>query len=270
MPRKKDVPKSKAPKVAHVVPEWAKKVKAYREESKKTQVEVEKAINATVNTLSLVENGRREFTPTQRHLFFELIGKPEDSSIPTTVRDLVASGSKKAAKPKPAKNSRATKAVIPAKAPKSARVPKTPVEAPVLTSPAASLNEPTAEVAAPLAANVDQPDPGTRKGKKPSTDNGLKVITTYLEKDTKDDVPKPARNGRNKQLIQGAPVHSELAQPSSSKPAEPLTVHSFSPVKEAVLRDIIRILNNQSLSDNQAKRLHGLFTSLAVNALLGE
>jgi hypothetical protein len=37
-----------------------------------------------------------------------------------------------------------------------------------------------------------------------------------------------------------------------------------------VLRDITRILGNPGLSDNQAKRLHGLFTSLAVNALLGE
>jgi hypothetical protein len=37
-----------------------------------------------------------------------------------------------------------------------------------------------------------------------------------------------------------------------------------------VLCDISRILSNPGLSDNQAKRLHGLFTSLAVNALLGE
>jgi hypothetical protein len=40
-------------------------------------------------------------------------------------------------------------------------------------------------------------------------------------------------------------------------------------VKEAVLSDISRILSNPGLSDSQAKALHNLFTSLAVNALLG-
>jgi len=103
MPKKSSA-HPQAPNGAHVVPGWAKKVKVYREEAKKTQVEVEKALKSPVNTMSLVENGHREFTPTQRNLFFEFIGKQEDSTIPTKVRDLVPSGPKKAAKPaKPAK-----------------------------------------------------------------------------------------------------------------------------------------------------------------------
>lgn len=94
-----------------------------------------------------------------------------------------------------------------------------------------------------------------------------------VEKGTKDEVLKPARKARKQKLVLASPVQSEPAQPTSSKPAEPPAAHAahaISPVKEAVLRDIIRILNNPGLSDNQAKCLHALFTSLAVNALLGE
>jgi DNA-binding XRE family transcriptional regulator len=120
MPRKSSNPKPTASKTGHIVPEWAKKVKGYREEAKKTQVEVEKAIKATVNTMSLVENGRRQFTPTQRNLFFELIGKPEDSSIPTTVRDLVPNAPKKATKASKPKEKRKTKGAKPAEAAKVA------------------------------------------------------------------------------------------------------------------------------------------------------
>jgi hypothetical protein len=41
-------------------------------------------------------------------------------------------------------------------------------------------------------------------------------------------------------------------------------------IMEAVLSDIIRILGNPGLSDSHAKRLHWLFTSVAVNAVLEE
>jgi DNA-binding XRE family transcriptional regulator len=121
MPKKSSNPTPTASKTGHVVPEWAKKVKGYRENAKKTQVEVGKAIKATANTLSLVENGRREFIPTQRNHFFELIGQPEDSSIPTTVRDLVPSDPKKATKPAKPVAKRKTKSTKPAKAAKVAK-----------------------------------------------------------------------------------------------------------------------------------------------------
>jgi transcriptional regulator with XRE-family HTH domain len=267
MPRKPTTTKTASPKTPHVVPEWAKKVKGYREEAGNTQAEIEKALGASVNTLSLIENGRREFTPTQRHLFFELVGKPEDTSIPTTVRDLVPKVSEKVAKPKPVKKDKATKS---AKAPKTAKHAKAPVETPVPNASRASQGAATAEETAVPAATTVQPDPRPRKGQKPSTDNALEGITTYVKKGTKDEVTKPTRKTRTQKLVLAAPIHPEPAQLASSKPAEPAAAHAISPVKEAVLRDIIRILNNPGLSDNQAKRLHGLFTSLAVNALLGD
>ena len=266
MPRKPTSPKTKSPKTTHVVPEWAKKVKAYREEAKNTQVEVEKAINATVNTMSLIENGRREFTPTQRHLFFELISKPEDTLIPTTVRDLVPTASK-IAKPKATKKAKAAKA---AKAPKTAKGSMETVETPVPIASPASQGIATEQEATVFAPTVVQPDPRPRKGRKPSKDKALKGITNAVENGTKDVAPKPTRKARNQKLVLVAPAQAEPARPLSSKPAKPATAHAISPVKEAVLRDIIRILTNPGLSDNQAKGLHGLFTSLAVNALLGE
>jgi len=265
MPSNSTSPKTTSFKTPHVVPEWAKKVKAYREEAKNTQVEIEKAINATVNTMSLIENGRREFTPTQRHLFFELIGKPEDASIPTRVRDLVPSAAKPA-KPKATKKARVAKAV---KTPKMAKTSKAPVETPV-SMPSAASQDAVAEEATVLAPTAVQPEPRPRRGRKPSTDKALKAITTAVEKGPKDEVSKPTRKARNQKLILATPVQAKPAQPTSGKPAEPATTHAISPVKEAVLRDVIRILNNPGLSDTQAKRLHGLFTSLAVNALLGE
>ena len=81
--------------------------------------------------------------------------------------------------------------------------------------------------------------------------------------------PKAGRKPRAPKHIDAAPLKPATAQikpikaGSAPKPA-------ISPVKEAVLRDISRVLSSPGLSDNQAKRLHGLFTSLAVNALLGE
>ena len=229
MPKKTSPKTTSIPKGAHVVPEWAKKVKAYREEAKKTQVEVEKALKATVNTLSLVEHGHREFTPTQRNLFFEFIGKQEDSTIPTKVRDLVPSGPKKAAKP-----------AKPAKAKKVGKTPKVPVEAAVV-QPAPDVQSvapaPMEEVIAPTSPTV-QTRPRSRRTRKPA--------------------------------VAPAPVPPAPAKQTPVVSVEPATNQAPSPVKEAVLRDISRILGNPGLSDNQAKRLHGLFTSLAVNALLGE
>lgn len=75
MPSQKSAQESKPPKSPKAVPEWAKKVKAYREEAGKTQVETRNAIHASVNTVSLVERGIREFTASERKLFFEFIWK---------------------------------------------------------------------------------------------------------------------------------------------------------------------------------------------------
>jgi len=266
MPRKSTVTRTTLPKVPHVVPEWAKQVKTYREEAGNTQVEIEKAINATVNTMSLIENGRREFTPTQRHLFFELVGKPEDTSIPATVRDLVPSAPK-LNKPKATKKAKAAK---PAKAPKMVKATKAYAETPVsMALPTSQVPAVAVEATVPAPSAV-QLDPHPRKGPASSTDKALKAIATTVEKGPKEEVSKPARKARNQRLVLAAPVQPEPGSPVSSKSAEPATAHAISPVKEAVLRDIIRILNNPGLSDSQAKSIHGLFTSLAVNALLGE
>lgn len=266
MPRKPISPKTTSPKTPHIVQEWAKKVKSYREEVGKTQVEIEKALGATVNTMSLIENGKREFTPTQRNQFFELISKPEDTSIPTTIRDLVPTTTK-IVKPKATKKAKAAKA---AKAPKIAKASKAPVETSMPIASPASQDAETADEATVLAPTAFPPDPRPRRGRKPSTDNALKAITTAVEEGTKDDAPKPTRRARNQKLVLGAPLQPEHGQPASVKYSESHTSNAISPVKEAVLRDVIRILNNPGLSDNQAKRLHGLLTSLAVNALLGE
>ena len=232
MPKKKNPVRPQVPKSAHVVPEWAKKVKAYREEAKKTQVEVEKALKATVNTLSLVENGRREFTPTQRNLFFELVGKPEDTSIPTTVREMAPLVPKKAAKPPQ-----------PAKAPKAGKASKGPAIAPLVILAPDSQGDPSFTVEAQAPASPKPDEKGTTK------------------RTTKPRARKPTGV---------APAKPAPFEHLPIVPAEPVPIQAPSPVKEAVLRDISRILGNPSLSDNQAKRLHGLFTSLAVNALLGE
>jgi transcriptional regulator with XRE-family HTH domain len=237
MPRKSSNPKPTASKTGHVVPEWAKKVKSYREEAKKTQVEVEKAIKATVNTLSLVENGRREFTPTQRNLFFELIGQPEDSSIPTTVRDLVPSAPKKAAKAAKPVTKRKSKSTKPAKAAKVAEES----ESAIVAIPAADLQD-----AEPAPAAI--------------SDENATVASTAM----------PLRKPRTLKSLESAPVQAPPTQETPIRPAKSAPTQVISPVKEAVLSDFSRILSNPGLSDAQAKRLHGLFTSLAVNALLGE
>jgi len=237
MPRKSSNPTPTASKTGHVVPEWAKKVKGYREEAKKTQVEVEKALKAMVNTMSLVENGRREFTPTQRNLFFELIGQPEDSSIPTTVRDLVPSGPKKAAKaakPVTKRKTKGTKSANPAKL--------------------AEESEP-ALVAIPVTALKD-----AELAPAEISDANATVAAAL----------KPIGKLRTRKSIEDAPVQVPPTQVKPILPAKSAPTRAISPVKEAVLCDISHILGNPGLSDSQAKRLHGLFTSLAVNALLGE
>jgi transcriptional regulator with XRE-family HTH domain len=237
MPRKSSNPTATASKTGHVVPEWAKKVKDFREKAKKTQVEVEKAIKATVNTLSLVENGRRQFSPTQRNLFFEFIGQPEDSSIPTTVRDLTPSAPKKAAKPGKPVTKRKTKSTKPAKAAKVA----------VESEPAL--------VAIP-GTDIKEAEPGPA---------GISDANATVAA-----APKPIRKPKTRKSIEAAPVQVPPMQATPIRPAKSAPTQAVSPVKEAVLCDISRILSNPGLSDAQAKRLHGLFTSLAVNALLGE
>jgi transcriptional regulator with XRE-family HTH domain len=237
MPRKSSNLKPTASKTGHIVPEWAKKVKGYREEAKKTQVEVEKAIKATVNTLSLVENGRREFTPTQRNLFFEFIGQPEDTSIPTTVRDLVPSDPKKATKPAKPVTKRKSKSTKPAKAAKVAEES----EPALVAIPATDIKDSESATAAISDANA-----------------------------TVAAAPKPPRKPKTRKTLESAPVPAPPTQATPIPPAKSAPTQVISPVKEAVLSDISRILSNPGLSDNQAKRLHGLFTSLAVNALLGE
>jgi transcriptional regulator with XRE-family HTH domain len=237
MPRKSTNPTPTASKTAHVVPEWAKKVKGYREEAKKTQVEVEKAIKATVNTLSLVENGRRQFTPTQRNLFFELIGQPEDSSIPTTIRDLTPSAPKRATKAAKPATKRKTKGTKPAKAAKVA-VESEPA---LVAIPATDIQDAESAPEAISDANA-----------------------------TAAAAPKPATKPKTRKSLEAVPVQAPPMKATPIPAAKPARIQGISPVKEAVLNDICRILSNPSLNDAQAKRLHGLFISLAVNALLGE
>jgi len=229
---KKSPARPQAAKGAYVVPEWAKKVKAYRDAAGKTQVEVERALKATVNTLSLVENGHRNFTPAQRSLFFELVGKPEDTSIPATVR-AVAPAAKKAAKP-----TRRGKGLT---APKGPQVKASVQAIPAPAAPDIQEVAPVSAEAVPVAVSAQ---PGAKAARKRT--------------------PKP--RGRK-------PLETPAVQPAAEQrpmaPRTPAPVQNLSPVKEAVLRDLNRILSNPGLSDDQAKRLHGLFTSLAVNALLG-
>jgi hypothetical protein len=237
MPRKPTNLKPNASKTGHVIPEWAKKVKSYREEAKKIQVEVEKAIKATVNTMSLVENGRREFTPIQRNLFFEFIGQPEDSSIPTTVRDLMPSAPKKTTKPAKSVTKPKTKSTKPANAAKVAEKS----EPALVAIPGTDIKDAESAPAAISDANA--------------------TFAAAL---------KPTRKPKTRKSIGAATVQAPPTQGTPIQPAKSASTQAISPVKEAVLCDISRILTNPGLSDAQAKRLHGLFTSLAVNALLGE
>ena len=228
MPKKSSA-RPEPPKTARVVPEWAKKVKAYREGAKKSQVEVEKVLKAAANTMSLVETGRREFTPTQRNLFFDLIGQPEDTSIPTTVRGIVPL------------------------VPKTAAKPAKPTKAPEQVLAKASVAGPEIQLAPDL----------------PSAAPAERVTAPASSKDDARGTMKPTAKPRaSKPAGAVLPVAPAVQLPAAA--AAPAPIPGLSPVKDAVLKDLSRILGNPGLSDNQAKRLHGLFTSLAVNALLGD
>jgi len=275
MPRKSNNPTPASPKAPHVVPEWAKKVKVYREEAGKTQVEVQTALKSKINTMSLIENGRREFTPAQRTFFFELIGKPEDTSIPTKISDPapVVSKNVKVARPAPKKAGKAAKPAKPEKAPKVAKAPKrlkaAPEAIPGSEVQDAVLVPPSAKESTIPASPVAQPNRRFRKSRKASADAALKAVTNYVEMPATSPAPKNTRKARAKKHTLAATSQPGVAEPTPLvlKPAASMGI---SPVKEAVLRDINRILSSPGLSDSQVKRLHGLFTSLAVNALLGE
>jgi len=264
MPRSKSTARTKVITGARAVPEWAQKVKSLREEAGNTQLDLQKAMKLKVNGMSLIETGRRQFTEEERKLFFELIGQPEDTSIPVKIIDLESSASKKAAKPaKPKSKKTATakpaKPVRPAKAAKVGKAPKGSKVAPT------ALPVPSAKDVAPASPSIPA-EPRPKRGRKPA------ALSASMA------VPKPAEQ------VAAAAVPLRIKSASTRKPAEVVSqntpqrqagepvvaIQSISPVKEAVLRDISRILSNPGLSDNHAKRLHGLFTSLAVNALLGE
>ena len=253
MPKKSTAP-TKTPKDIQVVPDWAKKVKVYREEAGISQGDIQKAFKTKFNTMSPVETGRRKFTPSERKQFFELIGKGEDPSIPTSDRDTVLSAPKavKAAK-KPAKAAKTQKA---AKAPKAEVALLTP-SAPV-SEESAPVSVPNGDVKAP-AAPATEPKAHVRRGRIPSTPADSPVAPALKQ------IRQPGKG----KFTKAASTPSVAAQPIPIKAAAHAPVSEISPVKEAVIRDISRILSNPGLSDSQAKALHNLFTSLAVNALLG-
>jgi len=272
MPKKSDTTIPSSPKAPHVVPEWAKKVKAYREEAGKIQVEVQTALKSKINTMSLIENGRREFTPEQRTLFFELIGKPEDTTIPTKISDPAPVVSKKikVATPVPKKAGKAEKPAKPGKPSKVAKAPRKLKVVPEVVSGSEIQDAvPAPPTAEEVASPVAQRNRRSRKSRKASADTALKAVTDYVEKSATDAAPKNTRKARAKKHSLATTVQSGVSEPTPLV-VEPTASMGISPVKEAVLRDLNRILSSPGLSDSQAKRLHGLFTSLAVNALLGE
>jgi hypothetical protein len=261
---KKSPAPTKTPKSPQAVPDWAKKVKAYREDAGITQGDIQKAFKAPYNFMSPLENGRRKFTPMERKLFFELIGKDEDTSIPTSDRDTVPSAPKQAHKAVKA----AKKPAKTAKTAKAAKAPKAKVA--LLTTPA-PVSEKSAAVSVPegdlkdLAAPVAKPKIHGRRGRKPSIPAAFPVVPAPEEKALKAPAPKQARKRKSAEAVSTKAI---AATATPIKTAAPASAPVISPVKEAVLSDISRILCNSGLSDSQAKALHNLFTSLAVNALL--
>jgi DNA-binding XRE family transcriptional regulator len=249
-----------------VVPEWAKKVKAYREGAGKTQIDIQKAIKAKATTMNRVETGRRKFTPLERKLFFALIGKPEDTSIPLDVRAVRTSTPKKETKPaksapkRATKNAKIAKIAKPVRAATSAKVGKTAkASGATKTVPPASAKK--AKV--PASSSV-QAEPRTRRGRKPSVVSAPIAVPKTDAKPVAKGVPQGTRKPRIPKPVGTAPAKSGAVRSAKS------TTQALSPVKDAVLRDITRILSNPGLSDNHAQRLHGLFTALAVNSLMGE
>jgi hypothetical protein len=242
MPKNRSQKKISSKKAVNALPEWAKKVKTYREEAGKTQVATQKAIKAKVNTMTLVETGRRNFSPVERQLFFEFIGKPEDTSIPIKVRTL-----------RPATSKKVAKSAKPARPGKTSKVDKTPLVS-------AKKDD------APTTGSSGQKQlPAKNKLVSPSV-AGLPAISKVEGTEASTAISRQPRKNKTKQGIPNAPLPITANGPS----APGAMMQASSPVKEAALRDITRIFNNPNLSDNQARRLHGLFTSLAVNALLGE
>ena len=199
-------------------------------------------MKAKVNTMSLIETGRRQFTPPQRQLFFELIGQPEDTSIPVKASTSKPPIPKKAARPAKSTPKIATKSVKPAKQASLVDSPQTS-EAPKESK--------TSTEASPKLTN-------------------RAVATKPDETPVKAATPKPVRKPRTPKLIVSVPPPPAPALPAPTKPLERVHIPTMSPVKDAVLRDVTRILNNPGLSETHVRRLHGLFLSLAVSALKGE
>ncbi len=234
MPPRKRPPQNKA---KGSVPDWAKKVKTYREEARRTQIDIQKAMKTAVNTMSLVETGRRMFTPTERIRFFELVGKSEDTSIPVQARV--------AKTPTPKKTARLAK---PAQMSASQNVQSAIIGASKTVKTRKDSN----------AVPVVSPTPPTTKALAPKP-AGVSVANVALKPIRKPRIPKSSAQ---------TATTSTPALPTPPKSGERVPIPAtWSPVKDAVLRDVSRILGNPALSDTQAKRMHGLFLSLAVNAM---
>ena len=60
MSQKKRPAQTKPKKITNKVPDWAHKIKAYREKAGNTQLDIQQAMKAKVNTMSLIETGRRQ------------------------------------------------------------------------------------------------------------------------------------------------------------------------------------------------------------------
>jgi hypothetical protein len=283
MPKKKPATTTTPKSTPVVVPDWAKHVKAVREEAGITQADLQKAFKAKFNVMSPIETGRRKFTPSERKLFFELIEKPEDTSIPTTDRGGVPAAPKKVAKSvkpvvkKDANPTKATKpSASPAKAPKAVKATEAPKESQVapVAPPAPGITDmapapaPVETANAPVAPSTP-PKPARKPGPKSPVAPDATAAPVVDLKDATGTTPKEIKK-RSTRKSDDAVLVQPVRVEEASKPVGPAPIVGISPVKEAVLHDISRILGNPGLSDNQAKQLHGLFTSLVVNALLGE
>ncbi len=213
--------KKKAPKsISKPLPEWAEKVRKYREEAKKSQNELRSEMKLGVNTMSLIERGKRMFTNSERERFFEVIGKALDLSIPA--KPLRKAHESKPTEKRVSRKSRQRVVKMPAVAQKSA-----------------------------VSSSDITPNPGTRRPPVPEPRS--------------QKMPRiPA-----KAVVIPAKLETSLMQGSKQGPKQgSRQVSVLSPLKEAVLRDTQRILENSALSDSMAQRLHNLFTSLTVSVLL--
>jgi transcriptional regulator with XRE-family HTH domain len=225
--------------VPAVIPEGANKVKEYREKAGKTQNQVQQGMKAGANFISLVECGKRQFTASERAKFFGFLGLPEDTSIPVKAdsprKAKAAKGVKQPKAPKAPKALKSVKAPKAVKAPKVAKVPreKKPAAAKTPKQPKAVLVAAAPNAIAPVVAKVPAPkklraSSGAPRGRRPA---GVQVQDVLVKTPAKTSV-------------------------------------ALSPVKEAAMSDMGRVFANPSLSDAQAKRLHNLFTSLAVTVLM--